>query len=296
MCQTCFSAFCVNARVAAFLIAIYGCEWWWQEACWCFRTVVLSNTAQDGDENEQIGVGQDWICFDVEKEYDGTKDDVLLPHSPKKQRWRGRPATTWFQDLKKWTKAGHGCCITTGDRSGKMARNHQCHSSADSATWLERDFNSFLIFVIFFLVFCMWNVLEYIARFPSLLSATAIWNRIFFLAPVTKIMCFGTFHSLLCSFPTHNLKHIWTHCDVLSYKSVYNANYLLIYLLQCELLHLLICLPYDIWFQQKEFVQKLTNDCIFGDPFTHCYIQPRNSRWLQVSDKSQHPHIDQWAE
>ena len=29
--------------------------------------------------------------------------------------------------------------LTTGDWSGKMARNHQSHSSADSATWLERE-------------------------------------------------------------------------------------------------------------------------------------------------------------
>ena len=31
-------------------------------------------------------------------------------------------------------QAGHCWCITTGDRSGKMAKNHKSHSSEDSAT------------------------------------------------------------------------------------------------------------------------------------------------------------------
>ena len=30
-----------------------------------------------GEENEQMGVGEDWVCFDVEKEYDGEEDEVL---------------------------------------------------------------------------------------------------------------------------------------------------------------------------------------------------------------------------
>ena len=41
-------------RATAFPIAIYGCESW---------------AVMDGEENEQIGVGEDWVCFDVEKEY-----------------------------------------------------------------------------------------------------------------------------------------------------------------------------------------------------------------------------------
>ena len=31
-------------------------------------------------------------------------------------------------------QSGHCWCITTGNRSGKMAKNHQSHSSADGAT------------------------------------------------------------------------------------------------------------------------------------------------------------------
>ena len=42
--------------------------------------LVLLKTAQcaiGGEENEQMGVGQDWVCFYVEKEYGGEKDEVL---------------------------------------------------------------------------------------------------------------------------------------------------------------------------------------------------------------------------
>ena len=35
------------------------------------------------EENEQMGVGQDWVCFDVEKEYGGGEDEVLWPHRKK---------------------------------------------------------------------------------------------------------------------------------------------------------------------------------------------------------------------
>ena len=50
--------------------------------------MVLSKSAQGvmaGEENEQMAVGQDWVCFDVEKEYGGEEDEVLWPHRPKKQ-------------------------------------------------------------------------------------------------------------------------------------------------------------------------------------------------------------------
>ena len=36
----------------------------------------------DGEENEQMGVGEDRVCFDVEKEYVGEEDEVLWPHLP----------------------------------------------------------------------------------------------------------------------------------------------------------------------------------------------------------------------
>ena len=37
-----------------------------------------------GEKNNPMDVGQDWICFDGEKEYGGEKDEVLWPHRPKK--------------------------------------------------------------------------------------------------------------------------------------------------------------------------------------------------------------------
>ena len=40
---------------------------------------VIEECVMGGDENEQIGVGQDWVCFDVEKVYGGEEDEVLWP-------------------------------------------------------------------------------------------------------------------------------------------------------------------------------------------------------------------------
>ena len=48
--------------------------------------MVLSKTAQGvmgGEENEQMGDGQDLVCFHVKKEYGGEEDEVLWPHRPK---------------------------------------------------------------------------------------------------------------------------------------------------------------------------------------------------------------------
>ena len=69
----------------------------------------------DGEENEQMGVGEDWICFDVDKEYGGEEYEVLWPHRPEERFGEntdamgdGRQAekwqSTWFHDLKEWTK------------------------------------------------------------------------------------------------------------------------------------------------------------------------------------------------
>ena len=37
---------------------------------------------------------------------------------------KGETGNVLVQRLKIMDQAGRGCCITTGDRSGKMARNH----------------------------------------------------------------------------------------------------------------------------------------------------------------------------
>ena len=41
---------------------------------------LLSKTARGimgGEEKEQMGVGLDWVCFDVEKVFDGEKDELI---------------------------------------------------------------------------------------------------------------------------------------------------------------------------------------------------------------------------
>ena len=69
----------------------------------------------EGEENEQMSVGEDWVCFDVVKEYGGEEDDVIWPHHPEERyeeqidaREDGRQAekgqTSNDLDLKEWTK------------------------------------------------------------------------------------------------------------------------------------------------------------------------------------------------
>ena len=69
----------------------------------------------EGEENEQMGVGEYLVCFDVDKEYGGEEDEVLWPHRPEERyeeqidaREDGRQAekgqTSNDLDLKEWTK------------------------------------------------------------------------------------------------------------------------------------------------------------------------------------------------
>ena len=101
----------------------------------------------DGGENEQMGVGEDCVCFDVEKEYVGKEDDVIWSHRPDerygektdamgdgRQAEKGQTSNDLVLGFERIDQAGHCWCITTGDRSGKMAKNNQSHSSADNAT------------------------------------------------------------------------------------------------------------------------------------------------------------------
>ena len=92
----------------------------------------------DGEENEHMCVGEDWVCFHVEKEYVGEEDEVLWPYRPEDRygerlmlgkmegkRRRGRPVTTWFQDLKEWTKldiAGASQLATDRERWRKIIK------------------------------------------------------------------------------------------------------------------------------------------------------------------------------
>ena len=94
-----------------------------------------------------MGVGEDLVSFDVEKEYGGEEDEVLWPHRPEEpygekidvreggiQAKKGQTSNGLVPGFKRMDQAGHYCCITTVDRSGKMERKHQSHSNTDSAT------------------------------------------------------------------------------------------------------------------------------------------------------------------
>ena len=61
----------------------------------------------------------DWFCTD------GSPDG--------RQAEKGQTSNDLVPGFERMDQAGHDCwCITTGDRSGKMAKNHQSHRSADS--------------------------------------------------------------------------------------------------------------------------------------------------------------------
>ena len=87
----------------------------------------------DGEENEQMGVGEDWVCFDVERKMmlfghivrkNGMKNRLMQGKMEGKRR-RGRPATTWFQELKEWTKldiAGASQLATDRERWRKIIK------------------------------------------------------------------------------------------------------------------------------------------------------------------------------
>ena len=87
-------------RATAFPIAIYGVESWamtsagkkrvdaftgitvsTQGEMWCYQRR-LRVPWMERKTKKLIGVGQDWVCFYVDKEYDG---EVLWPLRPTKQ-------------------------------------------------------------------------------------------------------------------------------------------------------------------------------------------------------------------
>ena len=72
--------------------------------------------------NKKKGVGQDWVCFDADKEYGREEDEVLWPHQNSNKNidtWEDRrqvaKGQTWFQNFKRLDKTGHDGCIKTGD-------------------------------------------------------------------------------------------------------------------------------------------------------------------------------------
>ena len=83
----------------------------------------------DGEENEQMGVGEDCVCFDVVKEYFGEEDDVL---------WPPRPVERYGEKTEARKEGRHA---ETGQTSNdlvagasQLATDRETHSSADNAT------------------------------------------------------------------------------------------------------------------------------------------------------------------
>ena len=103
------------------------------------RLVVLSKTAKgimSGEENKQMCGGQDWVCFDVEKEYYMADRKIrLFGHIVRKNSMqklnaaqedgrraaKGHTCNDLIPGFERMDKAGHGVCIPTDDRSGEMA-------------------------------------------------------------------------------------------------------------------------------------------------------------------------------
>ena len=49
-----------------------------------------ADSVKGGDGIEQMAVGQDWVCFDVAKEYEGEEGEVIWPHRQKKNSMEKR--------------------------------------------------------------------------------------------------------------------------------------------------------------------------------------------------------------
>ena len=77
-----------------------------------------------------MGVGEDWVCFDVDKEYVGEEDEVIRPHRPE-ERYRenidaredGRPAEKGQTNndvvpgFERMGQAGHCCDVKKSSKS-----------------------------------------------------------------------------------------------------------------------------------------------------------------------------------
>ena len=64
----------------------------------------------------------------------GMEKKLINARKDGRQAEKGQTSNDLVPGFERVDQAGHCLCITTGDRSGKMAKNHQSHNSADSAT------------------------------------------------------------------------------------------------------------------------------------------------------------------
>ena len=138
----------------AFPIAIYGYASWAMTSgdekrvdafkMWCYRRLLRVSWTERKTNKwvlEKIG-----SVLMLRKSI-GEEDEVIWPHRPEerygemtdarknvRQAEKGQTSNDLVPGFERMDQAGHCWCITTGGRSGKMAKNHQSHSSADSAT------------------------------------------------------------------------------------------------------------------------------------------------------------------
>ena len=66
-----------------------------------------------------------WACYDVTVVVKNGMEKRLMQGKMEGKRRRGRPATTWFQDLKEWTKldiAGASQLATDRERWRKIIK------------------------------------------------------------------------------------------------------------------------------------------------------------------------------
>ena len=138
-------------RVTAFPVAIYGCESWTMisgdKKCvdafelWCYR-ILLRVSWKERKTNkwvlEKIGSVLTLIKSMEERKM-RFFGHIVLKNGMKNRLMQGkmegkrRRADQQRPGVERMDEAGHCWCITTGERSGNVAKNHQSHSSADSA-------------------------------------------------------------------------------------------------------------------------------------------------------------------
>ena len=133
-------------RVTAFPVAIYGCESWTMisgdKKCvdafelWCYR-ILLRVSWKERKTNK-------WVLEKIGPVLTLTKSmaerkmrffgHIIRKNGMKNRLMQGKMEGKQRPGFERMDEAGHCWCITTGERSGNVVKNHQSHSSADSAT------------------------------------------------------------------------------------------------------------------------------------------------------------------
>ena len=139
-------------RATAFPIAIYGCESWAMTSgdkkrvdafeMWCYRRLLrVSWTERNTNKWVLEKIGSVFMLRKSMSErkmrffgHIVRKNGMEFARKDGRHAEKGQTSNDLVPGFERMDQAGHCWCITTGDRSGKMAKNHQSHSSADSAT------------------------------------------------------------------------------------------------------------------------------------------------------------------